>query len=145
MAGRLAGKHAIVTGAGQGIGAAIARCFAAAGARVVVAERNAATGAAVAEEIGGRFIETDVTDAEGVAAMAAEARAAYGAPDILVNNAGINVFHDPLDTTDAEWRRCLSVDLEGPPPPSPPRSRGAPSPRPRPPERMMLFATTSVE
>ena len=45
--------------------------------------------------------------------MAEKAQDAFGAPDILVNNAGINVFHDPLSTTDEEWRRCMSVDLDG--------------------------------
>ena len=110
MAGRLHGKRAIVTGAGQGIGEAIARRFAAEGAHVIIAERNAPTGAAIAAELpGARFIETDVSDAASVAAMATEA----GAADILVNNAGINVFHDPLATSTAEWRRCLSVDLDG--------------------------------
>ena len=59
MAGRLTDKVAIVTGAGQGIGAAIARSFAAEGARVVVAERNSETGQAVADEIGGHFVQTD--------------------------------------------------------------------------------------
>ncbi len=113
MGARLRGKTAIVTGAGQGIGAAIARCFAAEGARVVVAERNAQTGAAVAEAIGGAFVETDVTDPASVASLVARAINEHGAPDILVNNAGVNVFHDPLRTDDAEWRRCLAVDLDG--------------------------------
>jgi NAD(P)-dependent dehydrogenase (short-subunit alcohol dehydrogenase family) len=110
MAGRLQDKVAIVTGAGQGIGAAIARCFAREGARVVIAECNVVTGAAIAAELPeARFIETDVSSAASVAAMAAE----IGTADILVNNAGVNVFHDPLATSDAEWRRCLSVDLDG--------------------------------
>ena len=113
MPRRLQGKVAIVTGAGQGIGAAIARCFAAEGARVVVAERNGETGAALAAETGGHFIQTDVTNAVEVTAMARRVRTEVGVPDILVNNAGINVFHDPLATSDAEWRRCLSVDLDG--------------------------------
>ncbi len=114
MPGRLHAKTAIVTGAGQGIGAAIARCFAAEGARVIVAERNPRTGAAVAAELrGARFIATDVTDAASVGAMAAQVEHQHGPADILVNNAGINVFHDPLATTEAEWRRCLSVDLDG--------------------------------
>lgn len=109
MSERLAGKRAIVTGAGRGIGAATARAFAREGAFVIVAERNAATGAAIAAEIGGLFVQTDVADAASVQAMADAA----GPADILINNAGINVFRDPLATTEAEWRHCLSVDLDG--------------------------------
>ncbi len=116
--GRLQGKRAIVTGAGQGIGEAIARRFVAEGAAVVLAERNAATGARLAAELtdaGGTalFIETDVTDSASAAAMVATMTSRLGPPDILVNNAGINVFGDPLATTEADWRRCMSVDVEG--------------------------------
>ena len=118
MAARLQGKVAVVTGAGQGIGAAIARCFAAEGATVVVAELNPDTGAAVADELaaaGGeaRFIQTDVSDPQQAAAMAAAVKAEFGAPDVLVNNAGVNVFRDPLATSAEDWRRCLAVNLEG--------------------------------
>jgi NAD(P)-dependent dehydrogenase (short-subunit alcohol dehydrogenase family) len=118
VTGRLTGKIAVVTGAGQGIGAAIARCFAAEGASVVVAEINDATGAAMASELvnaGGRavFAATDVADPASVAAMYEAARATFGTPDILVNNAGINVFRDPLAMSEEDWRRCMSVDLDG--------------------------------
>ena len=118
MPGRLKDKIAIVTGAGQGIGAATARCFAAEGACVAVAEINAETGAAMAAELTAKgaqalFIQTDVTDPVSVARMAQETQEVFGMPDILVNNAGINVFRDPLSTTDEEWRRCMSVDLDG--------------------------------
>jgi NAD(P)-dependent dehydrogenase (short-subunit alcohol dehydrogenase family) len=118
MPGRLNDKIAIITGAGQGIGAATARCFAAEGACVAVAEINAETGAAMAAELTAKgaqalFIQTDVTDPMSVVRMAQETQEVFGIPDILVNNAGINVFRDPLSTTDEEWRRCMSVDLDG--------------------------------
>ncbi len=118
MAGRLTGKAAIVTGAGQGLGEAIARRFVAEGAAVVLAERNTETGQRLADELtaaGGvaHFIQTDVTDNAGVAAMVALATALIGPPSILVNNAGINVFRDPLATSEADWRRCMAVDLDG--------------------------------
>ncbi|MGN6156979.1 MAG: SDR family oxidoreductase [Devosia sp.] len=116
---RLAGKVAIVTGAGQGIGEAIARRFAREGADVVVAEIDRTVGEATAEAIakdtGTRttFLHTDVTDTQSVAAMVAQTARMLGAPDILVNNAGIAVFGDPLQITDADWARCMSVDLDG--------------------------------
>lgn len=112
---RLEGKIAIVTGAGRGIGAAIAEAFVREGARVVIAEMDAATGAATAARLGASalFLRTDVTDKNSVEACAAETLERLGRIDILVNNAGINVFHDPLETTEAEWQRCMAVDLEG--------------------------------
>jgi NAD(P)-dependent dehydrogenase (short-subunit alcohol dehydrogenase family) len=118
MPGRLKDKVAIITGAGQGIGAATARCFAAEGARVVVAEINSETGEAMAAELsksGAKaiFVETDVCDQNSVASMAEKTRSSLGTPDVLVNNAGINIFRDPLATTDEEWRRCMAVDLDG--------------------------------
>ncbi len=116
---RLEGKVAVVTGAGQGIGAAIARRYSQEGASVVIAEINADQGRATAEAIEGetgkpvRFIETDVADAKSVEAMHRQARKAFGPVDILVNNAGIAVFGEPLATSMDDWRKCMSVDLEG--------------------------------
>ncbi|MEO6012498.1 MAG: SDR family oxidoreductase [Devosia sp.] len=112
---RLDGKIAIVTGAGRGIGAAIAEAFVREGATVVIAERDETTGRATATRLGSTavFIPTDVTDQASVDTVVATSRERFGGIDILVNNAGINVFHTPLETTDAEWARCMAVDLEG--------------------------------
>ncbi len=112
---RLEGKLAIVTGAGSGIGEAIARRFVAEGALVVIAEIDAASGARIAADLGAEAIAiaTDVADPASVDAMMARVVAEFGAPDILVNNAGVNVFHEPLETSGAEWRRCFAVDLDG--------------------------------
>ena len=112
MAGRLAGKIAIVTGAGRGIGEAIARCFAGEGAAVTIAEKDPETGAATARSIvenGGRahFVATDVTDAEASTRRRRDGGQVRPA-DLLVNNAGTNVFHEPLAMSDEEWRALLS-------------------------------------
>ena len=118
MTGRLHDKVAIITGAGRGIGAAIAQAFAREGAATVIAERDAVTGAAMASALTDQgvtslFIQTDVADPKAAAGTVRQTLAAFGKLDILVNNAGINVFHEPLETTDDEWRRCFAVDLEG--------------------------------
>ncbi|MGN6489931.1 MAG: SDR family oxidoreductase [Devosia sp.] len=115
---RLTGKIAIVTGGGQGIGEAIAHRFATEGASVVIAEREPERGESVAASLrqtGARAvaIRTDVADAGSVEAMVVETVETLGAPDVLVNNAGIAVFGDPLAITDADWQRCMSVDLDG--------------------------------
>jgi NAD(P)-dependent dehydrogenase (short-subunit alcohol dehydrogenase family) len=117
MGERLQDKHAIVTGAGRGIGAAIAERFAAEGARVVVAEKNALTGqqtATAIQDAGGKalFLETDVTKVDSVNAMVARATEAFGPVDVLVNNAGENVFHDPLEMPEEAWDQCMDLDLK---------------------------------
>lgn len=110
---RLKGKTAIVTGAGSGFGAGIARKFAAEGAKVMVADINTAAARTVAEEIGGISQTVDVADAASVAALADAARAAFGDPDILVNNAGVTHLPAPLDTIgEAEFDRVFLVNCK---------------------------------
>lgn len=116
---RLSGKTAIVTGAGAGIGEAIAHRFADEGACVVVAELDVANGERVSEALAriygthALFVQTDVATATSVEEMVRRSVLEFGSVDILVNNAGINVFGDPLQLSDADWQRCMSVDLDG--------------------------------
>ncbi len=111
---RLQGKTAIVTGAGSGFGAGIARRFALEGARVMVADINAQAAQAIAAEIGGLAQGVDVGDGASVAAMAAAAEAAFGGvPDILVNNAGVT--HLPAfmeDVSEADFDRVMRVNTK---------------------------------
>ncbi len=103
----LATRIALVTGAGSGIGRAIALRLAAEGACVVVADRDAESAAAVAAEIGGPDFAiactADVTDEEQVAAAIAAAALAFGGVDLVVNNAGLSVSKPLLETTVADW------------------------------------------
>jgi NAD(P)-dependent dehydrogenase (short-subunit alcohol dehydrogenase family) len=117
MSRRLDGQVAIVTGGGQGIGAAISSRFAAEGAKVVIAQRTQAVGAAHAQAIndaGGEAVSipTDVADRGDITALVESTVEIFGAPTILVNNAGIAVFADPLKLDQAQWDRCFSVDLD---------------------------------
>jgi 3-oxoacyl-[acyl-carrier protein] reductase len=110
---KLEGKVAIVTGGARGIGAAISRELAAAGARVVVNYRSSATEAkALAEELAGIAVEADVASPEGADALM-RAAADLGRLDVLVNNAGIT--HDGLllRMDDAAWDAVLRTNLDG--------------------------------
>ncbi len=107
---RLTGKTAIVTGAGSGFGAGIARRFAAEGAAVIAADINAAAGERIAKEVGGRFVHADVTKAEDWAKLV---RAAADKLDIIVNNAGWTHRNKPyLEVTEAEFDRVFAVNVK---------------------------------
>jgi NAD(P)-dependent dehydrogenase (short-subunit alcohol dehydrogenase family) len=109
------GRTAIVTGAAQGIGAAIASYLAEAGATVVVADINAEGGAAVARKLGepSFSVTTDVGDPDSVAALHAEVARRSGRIDVLINNAAIVPFIAWDDVDFDSWRRILRVDLDG--------------------------------
>ncbi|PSK68181.1 bifunctional rhamnulose-1-phosphate aldolase/short-chain dehydrogenase [Streptomyces sp. CS149] len=103
----LATRVALVTGAGSGIGRAIARRLVAEGACVVVADLDATSGDAVAEELGGPdravAVPVDVTDEEQVAGAFAAASLAFGGVDLVVNNAGISISKPLAETTVRDW------------------------------------------
>jgi len=116
MGDRLAGKVAIVTGAGSGIGRASAVRFAAEGAQVGCADRDQQGLDTTVEEIlgaGGRAIacEVDVTDEKLVEQMVAETTYAFGAVTVLYSNAGIAGSGNAQSTTLAEWEKVIAVNL----------------------------------
>lgn len=113
--GPLAGRHALVTGASRGIGAAIARTLAADGAVVTLLGRDAAALQAVASVIGALhgWVAADIGDENALQAAVAQARAARGPIAVLVNNAG-QAESAPFAKTSTElWQRMLAVNLTG--------------------------------
>jgi NAD(P)-dependent dehydrogenase (short-subunit alcohol dehydrogenase family) len=114
----LEGKCAIVTGAGQGIGRAVAKGLAEQGVRVVIAELNGENGERVARDIeaaGGvaRAIATDVSNEESVGRMVAKAAGEFGTIDILVNDAAIFPASSVAEMKTEEWERVLRTNLTG--------------------------------
>ncbi len=110
---KLEGRVAIVTGAGQGIGRAIAEKLREEGASVMVADKNAETAEKTAAEIGAVAQVTDVSDEAQVAVLAEAAMGQFGTIDILINDAAIVPFV-PWEQLDfAEWRRVMSVNIDG--------------------------------
>lgn len=115
MSGRLAGKVAVVTGAGAGFGEGIAKRFAEEGARVVVADLNGVEASRVASEIGENAVAVtaDVTAAADVEAMIAAATSGFGRLDILVNNAGYTHRNGSMVDVDEEtFDRILDVNAK---------------------------------
>ncbi|HSF64044.1 MAG TPA: glucose 1-dehydrogenase [Paracoccaceae bacterium] len=110
---RFQDRVAIVTGAGSGFGAGIARRLAAEGARVVVADLNMPAAEAVAAEVGGIACHVDVSLGDSVAAMTAHVLGQAGRIDILVNNAGITHLPQPMEeVAEDEFDRVLAVNAK---------------------------------
>lgn len=114
----LKGKTAIVTGASQGLGEAIALGLAEAGANLVLASRNEESLAKVAAEIASQgaeclTVKTDMLKSSEIQAMAAKAVDKFGKIDVLVNNAGINLVKPFVDQTEEDWDSVLDTNLKG--------------------------------
>ncbi|MEZ4593369.1 MAG: SDR family oxidoreductase [Chloroflexota bacterium] len=106
-------KIAIVTGGASGMGAATAREFVAAGAKVIIVDRNGALAAEVAAEIGAETAVGDVSDPDFCQQVVDEAVGRNGRLDILVNAAGIIVRADALSTSNAQWQKVMNVNVSG--------------------------------
>jgi NAD(P)-dependent dehydrogenase (short-subunit alcohol dehydrogenase family) len=114
----LQGKVAIVTGAAQGIGEAIARRFASEGATVCVAQRNEESAKRLVDDLtaGGHFahwIRTDVRDGEQVKQLIQEVVSRVGQVDVLCNNAGVSLSRSILDTTDEDYELVMDTNFRG--------------------------------
>jgi len=110
---RLVDRVAVVTGGASGIGLASARRLSSEGAHVVIGDRDATSGQAAADEVGGLFVQVDVTFEDQVSALFDAAVSTYGGLDIAFNNAGISPPDDDsiLTTELATWRRVQEVNL----------------------------------
>ncbi|HTQ19993.1 3-oxoacyl-ACP reductase [Mycobacterium sp.] len=110
---RLAGRVAVITGGGSGIGLAAGRRMAAEGATIVVGDIDAEAGAAAADELAGLFVPVDVSDEDAVNALFDTAASSYGSVDIAFNNAGISPPEDDLieHTGLQAWQRVQDINL----------------------------------
>ena len=114
----LEGKVAVVTGAGQGIGEAIACRFAEEGATVVAAHRSAHSGARLVEKIRSlgneaHFIETDVSRADNVLKMVKSVENDFGHLDVLCNNAGVGLIRSVVESTEEEYDYVMDINSRG--------------------------------
>ena len=112
---RLRGKRAIVTGAGSGIGRAIALRLAGEGANVLVSDVDEVAAKAVAREIGGETLvqQTDVTSSDEVEALVGTAIDEWDGLDVMVNNAGVGAAGTSTDTTEEDYEMVMDVCLRG--------------------------------
>lgn len=113
MTGRLDAKVALVTGAGSGLGRASALRFAAEGARVACVDLDGSAAEATAAEIGGLGLAADVTEEASIEAAVAATLDRYGRVDVLYANAGVPSAGQVHETSLAEWRRVVDVNLTG--------------------------------
>ncbi|RJQ85345.1 3-oxoacyl-ACP reductase [Amycolatopsis panacis] len=113
MVQRFENRVAVITGGASGIGLATARRLASEGAKVVIADLAAEPGKAAADEVGGRFVATDVTDAEQVDALFQATVDEFGSVDVAFNNAGISPPEDDsiLTTGIDAWEKVQRVNL----------------------------------
>ncbi|MGQ0546994.1 MAG: SDR family NAD(P)-dependent oxidoreductase, partial [Betaproteobacteria bacterium] len=110
---RLKGRCAIVTGAASGIGAEIARVYVDAGAKVCIADIDGEAAQRKASELGGLGLRMDVTSEDDVERGVDEAARELGGIDILVSNAGLQHIDSIADVSFQNWRKILSVHLDG--------------------------------
>lgn len=118
MAGRVAGKVAVITGAASGLGAESARRLAAEGCALMLTDVSADAGAAVADEITGKghrahFMTHDVTDEAAWADVVSATVERFGKIDVLINSAGVGGGEPILESTLENWRRVISINLDG--------------------------------
>lgn len=114
MSNRFADKAAVITGGASGIGEATARLLAAEGAHVVIADLNDDRGQALAAELGGLYLRTDVTRESDVEAAVAAAVAEFGSLDIMVNSAGLlGAIGSILEIRSEDWQRTVAIMLDG--------------------------------
>lgn len=118
MMGRLEGKRIFLTGAAQGIGLAVAKACLKEGAALFLVDRDAALlerEAKTLRDAGNRigWLSADITDAAAIADAVSQAAETIGSVNALINNAGVNVFAEPLATSDEEWNRCFDINLKG--------------------------------
>ncbi|MFJ3956656.1 SDR family NAD(P)-dependent oxidoreductase [Arthrobacter sp. NPDC090010] len=104
-------RTVLITGGGTGIGAAVARRFAAAGDSVIVTGRRPGPLQEIAKEVGGHAIAMDAADSASAEAAVSEVLGRYGRLDVLVANAGGHGFSAALDTDDAAWNAALGANL----------------------------------
>ncbi|MCQ8783067.1 SDR family oxidoreductase [Mangrovibrevibacter kandeliae] len=118
MVDRLLGKRIMITGAAQGIGFAIAQAAAREGASLLLLDVDGDRLETAARSLGLQpdcvtWCVADITDAAAIARSVERARQAIGPINALINNAGVNVFAEPLESSDADWDRCFDINLKG--------------------------------